>query len=153
MNLWSFLFGDGTGKAIATPIEALGNAIDQVTTSDDERNAAAIVMQRLAQAPHILQGEVNKLEAQHRSTFVAGWRPAIGWVCAASLAAYFIPQYVVAAWVWAKLVYAQCIEPVGAVCQTLPRFPAEADGLFELVLALLGLGTLRTVEKVKGRAK
>ena len=28
-----------------------------------------------------LQGEINKIEAQHRTIFVAGWRPFIGWVC------------------------------------------------------------------------
>lgn len=102
------------------------------------------MLTKLAQHPNELQVELNKVEASHRSIFVAGWRPYIGWVAGTGLAIYFIPQYTVAAWLWAH----QAINT-----GTLPPYPATADGLFELVLALLGLGTLRTLEKGIGRTK
>jgi len=37
-----------------------------------------------------LQSEINKVEAQHRTIFVAGWRPFIGWVCGVALAYNFV---------------------------------------------------------------
>ena len=40
---------------------------------------AQAVLDNIAQKPAILQAEINKIEALHRSLLVAGWRPAIGW--------------------------------------------------------------------------
>jgi hypothetical protein len=138
MSIWATLFGAG-GDTLAKPIDAIGNVLDKVLTSKEEKLAGAAVLEKLKQRPAELQVEINKLEAQHKSRFVAGWRPAIGWVCAASLAFYFIPQYIVGAYLWAKISLA-----TGAVA----AFPISADGLFQLVLALLGMSTLRTYEKV-----
>ena len=128
----------------ARAVEAVGKVLDGLLTSDEERLDKKALLARIAQQPSLVQAEINKIEAAHRSVFVAGWRPAIGWVCAAGLAAYFLPQYVLAAWLWAKTVL-----ETGA----MQPFPAQADGLFQLVLAMLGMGALRTVEKLTGRAK
>ena len=53
--------------------------------------------QQLAAAVSLVQGqmEVNRTEAQHPSLFVAGWRPAIGWVCALALAYHFAMRPVI----------------------------------------------------------
>lgn len=86
------------------------------------------------------QVEINKQEAASPHLFVAGWRPFIGWVCGVGLGY----TYVVApiwAW-WLTLYYPSSSMPV------LPT-----DNLFELVLAMLGLGGLRTFEKLKGVSK
>jgi hypothetical protein len=85
-----------------------------------------------------LQAKINLQEAKHRSVFVAGWRPFIGWICGIALAWAFLVQPVV---VWAVAVWAP--EVTG-----LPQI--ETEGLFTLVLAMLGMGTLRTFEKTKG---
>ncbi|WP_017223783.1 3TM-type holin [Moritella dasanensis] len=130
MSFWTKLFGG----AAAQPIDALGSAVDKIFTNDEERMQAQAVLDKIAQQPAILQTEINKLEAQHRSLFVAGWRPAIGWVCAIGLAFPFILN--------------PLIEWAGG---TGPKIPM--DQLMELVVALLGLGTLRTFEKLAGRAK
>ena len=92
-------------------------------------------MERIRQKPHILQAEINKIEASHRSIFVAGWRPAIGWVCAAGLAFPFLVNPVLQWWSGSPG----------------PEMPTEA--LTSLIIALLGLGSLRTVEKFGGKAK
>lgn len=131
MSFFSNLFGG----AAAQPIEALGNVFDKLFTSDDERAKAKEILARIAQEPHLLQAEINKIEAAHRSTFVAGWRPAIGWVCACGLAFPFVINPVLQ---W----YTGDIGP---------QLPLAA--LNEVVWALLGLGGLRTLEKVKGKAK
>jgi hypothetical protein len=85
------------------------------------------------------QIEVNKAEAASQSLFVAGWRPAIGWVCGAAIAFKFIlgPAAVVG--------MAMAGHPI-----TLPVF--DFTEMSTILLAMLGLGGLRTVEKVKGAA-
>lgn len=98
---------------------------------------------RMAQAPYLAQIELNKLEAQSRSWFNSGWRPAVGWVLAISLALYYIPQFAMAAVLWSLV----CIET-----GTLVAYPVEIHGLKELLLSMLGLGAIRTYEKVKGKA-
>ena len=130
MSFWTKLFG----SAVTEPIDALGSAVDKIFTNDEERMQAQAVLDKIAQKPAILQAEINKIEAQHRSLFVAGWRPAIGWVCAIGLAFPFIIN--------------PLIEWAGG---TGPKIPM--DQLMELVVALLGLGTLRTFEKLADRTK
>ena len=138
------ILGELLGGGATSAVEAVGKVVDELFTSDEERLDRKAVLARIAQRPTLVQAEINRIEAQHRSIFVAGWRPAIGWVCAAGLAAYFLPQYALAAWLWARTVLATGV---------LAPFPVRADGLFDLVLAMLGMGTLRTIEKLQGRAK
>lgn len=130
------------------PIHAIGQVFDDLFTSDEERLQAQAVLRKLDQHPAELQAAINKIEASHRSLLVAGWRPAIGWVCALSLASYFIPQYLAAAYVWTTLVMSMT-----DLSQGLPPFPATSSGLFELTLALLGMGTIRMAEKLAGKAR
>jgi len=132
------------GIGAAEPIEAIGNVVDNIFTSDEERLDKKIVLERLKAMPHLAQAEINKVEASHRSLFVAGWRPAIGWVAAVSLGAYYIPQYLVATYLWIKMTIEM---------GTIATYPASPDGLMELVIALLGLGGLRSVEKIAGKTK
>ena len=132
------------GGAAAQPIEAVGNVLDKLFTSKDEKLTHDEVLLRLAQEPNLAQVELNKVEAGHRSVFVAGWRPWIGWVCGIALFFYFVPQYVLASYLWAKMSL--------SLGELMP-YPVGAEGLMELVIALLGLGALRTVEKSQGRAK
>jgi len=81
-----------TGQAhqLNGPIEAVGNVLDALFTSDNERLDKKAVLARIAQQPALVQGEINKIEAAHKSVFVAGWRPFIGWVCGLALCYNFI---------------------------------------------------------------
>lgn len=132
------------GGTVVDGIKAVGDGLDKLFTSDDERLTHAEILERLRQQPAAMQVELNKIEAQHRTVFVAGWRPFIGWVCGFSLGAYYIPQYVMAAYLWVR----HCIE-----ADAIVAYPVTAAGLFELVCALLGMGTLRSLDKLAGRAK
>lgn len=122
-------------KAAASPIEAFGNVFDKLFTSDEEKANAAIVLEKLRQHPAELQVEINKIEASHRSIFVAGWRPFIGWICGISLGYTFVANPLIQ-WITGKG------GPVLA-----------SQFLMDIVIALLGLGALRTVEKLGGRTK
>ena len=131
MGFLSNLFG----KASAQPIEAIGNALDGLFTSDEERAKADFVMAKLKQEPAKLQVELNKIEAQHRSVFVAGPRPFILWICGFGLAFAFL------------------INPVIQWTTGEPGPALPLDIIMELVVGILGLGALRTVEKLAGRTK
>ena len=125
----------GGGEAAAKPITAVGNVLDALFTSKDEKLTHEEVRIRLAQQPDLAQIELNKVEAAHRNMFVAGWRPFIGWVCGLGL----VNMFLVNPWIqW-------------IAARAGPNLPK--DIILELVLALLGLGALRTLEKIKGRAK
>jgi hypothetical protein len=136
------MLGQLLGADVAQPIQALGNVLDRLFTSDDERLSRTEALTRLAQQPHLAQIELNKLEAQHRSIFVAGWRPFIGWVCGAGLCWEFLGhpvfEWVVALWLPGRGIQTPAI---------------VTDHLIELVIALLGLGAMRSVEKLAGRAR
>ena len=82
-----------------------------------------------------LQSEINKVEAQSRSVFVAGWRPFIGWVCGVAFAFHYI--------VMPLLIAYTDIEPV----------EFDTNSLFTVLMGMLGLGGLRTFEKIKDKTK
>jgi hypothetical protein len=142
------LFGTSAadaGRTIATPIEAIGNVFDKLFTSDEEKAQAQAVLAKLAQRPGELQVELNKVEAAHRSIFVAGARPFIMWVCGVSLASYYIPQFIMASVMWTIACY--------AAGKLVPYPITEVAGLMELTIAMLGLGGLRTIDKALGTSK
>ena len=121
MTWFTSLFAADAGTKI---VETIGNVIDETFTSDEER-------ERLKQRLPELQVELNKIEAGHRSVFVAGWRPFIGWVCGLGLGFTFLVNPVIQ---W-------------YTGQAGPEIPT--DVMMELVLAMLGLSGLRTYEKLK----
>ena len=84
-----------------------------------------------------LQAQANIEQAKHPSLFVAGARPAIMWVCCFALAWQYILAPITS---WALVVWYPMI--------TLPAL--ETEELTGLIMALLGLGSMRTVEKWKG---
>ena len=141
MGLLSGLLGD----TAASPITAIGNVITGIFGDKGEKLTHDEVMARIALQPTLVQTEINKIEAQHRSIFVAGWRPAIGWVCALSLFFFYVPQYVIASYVWVVLIMEND-------WQIVP-YPVDDAGVMELVLAMLGMAAMRGVEKLKGRSK
>lgn len=82
------------------------------------------------------QIEVNKQEAASLSVFVAGWRPFIGWVCGSAFAWVFV------------------LQPLGVFILTATGHKIELPTLdlgqmMPILLGMLGLGTMRTYEKVK----
>lgn len=87
------------------------------------------------------QIDINKIEAAHKSLFVAGWRPAIGWICALALGWHFIGFDMLT---WLKGIFGwEFVVPA----------LAGTENLMEMVLAMLGLAGFRTYEKYKGIAR
>ncbi len=128
-------------------VEAVGKVADDLFTSDKERLEAEIEMRKLDQVIDLGQIEVNKVEAASSSTFVAGWRPAIGWVGASAMAYQFL-LYPLLVWCWSLM---QAKGWVPADLQPPPMLDTEA--LWVILSGMLGIAGMRSVEKVKGVAR
>lgn len=83
----------------------------------------------------IAQAEINKVEASNENIFVSGWRPFVGWVCGAALLYHFILQPLIA------FIASATGHPI-----TLPVF--DMSTLYTVLMGMLGLGTMRTFEKI-----
>lgn len=97
--------------------------------------------QQLAAAVMVVQGQldINKVEAANPSVFVSGWRPFIGWVCGAACA-----------WNWMGLPIAKMI--LSFYGHPIDLSPANLTEMMPVLLGMLGLGGLRTLEKINGVA-
>lgn len=132
----------------------IGDLIDDLHTSDKEKMDGQIELARLGLEEKridadVVKGqiEVNKTEAQHSNLFVAGWRPAIGWVGAASMAYQFV-MYPFLVWIW-SLLQSQGWVPV----ELTPPPMLDTDALWVILSGMLGIATLRSVDKIKGVAR
>ena len=117
--------------------ELAGTVIEKIWPDKTEQEK-----QQLAAAVSLVQGqmEVNRTEAQHPCLFVAGWRPAIGWVCALALAYHFAMRPVI-----------ECV--FAALGNPLPKMPGIDGNLWELMFGLMGMAGLRSFDKLRGLAR
>lgn len=114
--------------------------VDKFVSDPEARIKAEAELRASLLAWDQAQSATNVAEAAAASRFVAGWRPWIGWVCGAALAIQFV------------------IGPLAVWACDLAGHPIQApptldDMLWELMFGMLGLGGLRTFEKVKGVSK
>ena len=130
------------GDAIAS---LLGKVIDRAWPDPAAKAQAAQALAELQQAGEFkvldaeldamrMQASVNQVEAAHSSVFVAGWRPAIGWVCAGSLAWHFIGR------------------PVATAISGAAIPEIDLGDLITITGGMLGLATLRGMDKWRGVA-
>ena len=127
------LFGGDT-------IKAVGNVIDDMHFSGEEKEELKLQMKEIDAKLQEKQLDINKAEASHRSVFVSGWRPFLGWVSGLSIG------------------YVYLFQPI--LDMILQMFQVQVDWvqldlgqLMPLVLGMLGLGGLRSFEKAKGLTK
>lgn len=132
-------------------VPIIGKVLDRVLPDKAASEAAKLKVMELAQTGELAQLDadvklatgqldINKQEASNPSLFVSGWRPFIGWVCGSALATQFLVAPV-ATW-------------IAGLMGTVLAFPSLDMGtLMTLLTGMLGLGTLRTVEKIKEVAR
>jgi len=132
MSLVNFSLGD-----IGNLFKDIREAITGEKIKDPNKKAEIeLKLSQLEQALKEGQIQINKAEASNPNWFVAGWRPAIGWVGALALIYTFILN---------PLIDWGCqLAGVKAIPPTL-----DMGMLFNLVISMLGLGGMRTYEKTK----
>jgi len=117
----------------------VAGGLDSLFTSDEERMEGKAKIEAIMQQPHVLQAMANIEEAKHKSMYVAGWRPAIGWICAIGIGYQFILLPIVG-----------MVLAIFSPEAVLPVLQVEA--MMTLVLSLLGLGGMRSYEKRHDKA-
>jgi hypothetical protein len=128
---------------IAPVLEIGKSLIDRFFPDPAEKAKAEMDMMLLLQTQDlqrvIAQLEVNAKEAASPHLFVSGWRPAVGWCCGAGF-------------LWATI--GQPVFSWVAVAKGWPAPPQiDTEVLLYVLGGMLGLGSLRSVEKIKGAAK
>jgi Holin of 3TMs, for gene-transfer release len=121
---------------ITAGIDLARTAVNAIWPDKTEQEKA-----QLAAAVALTQGQlaINQVEAASPSLYVAGWRPFIGWTCGLACA-----------WNWIGLsIAAVVLELFG---RELELQPLDLSQMWPVLIGMLGIGALRTVEKVKGVA-
>ena len=121
------------GQVIEVADKVLGKFIP-------DKNLKMKLQKEMTMAFHdanLAQIQLNKQEAAHKNIFVAGWRPFVGWTCGVALAYHFIVSPII-----------ETILIAFGVTTDLPSF--EFSQLSSILMSMLGLGGLRTYEKMKG---
>lgn len=120
-----------------------GKIIDKIWPDETQANIAKLELLKMQQSGELAlitgQLEVNKVEAGSASVFVAGWRPFIGWTCGAAFAYKFVIAPAVA---FGLAAYGHPVE--------LPVL--DFTEMSTVLLGMLGIGGMRTLEKIKGVA-
>jgi Holin of 3TMs, for gene-transfer release len=114
--------------------------IDKIWPDPAQAAQAKLALLQLQQSGDLAQIAVNTAEATNPSIFVSGWRPCVGWVCGLACA-----------WNWIGLPIAKlALELYG---HPVALAPADLSEMMPVLLGMLGLGGLRTVEKINGVAR
>lgn len=129
------------------PVSALldigGKVIDRLWPDPTQAAAAKLELFKLQQSGELQvmagQMEINKTEAASASLFVSGWRPGVGWICVAACG-----------WNWIGLPIAKLgLEMSG---HSIALSPADISEMLPVLMGMLGLGGLRTIEKLNDKA-
>ena len=117
---------------VASLVGPVTGLLDKFIEDKDQKNALAHEIATMSEkhSHEALKGqlEINKMEAAHKSLFVAGWRPAIGWICALGL------------------LYNTIIANILGIWFAVPE--VDTTLLVPVMMGMLGLGAMRSYEKV-----
>jgi len=118
----STILGTIFGESIASTVNAVGDQINKKAELETQSDSNQV--------------EINKAEASTSNLFIAGWRPFCGWICSLSLAYHALLQPFI-------------IFIFQLFGKTIPMPSFDESTLTNILYGLLGLGTLRTIEKLK----
>jgi len=117
-------------------IKPVGDILDKFVPDKDLKLKLSHELEKEIISLNRAQIELNKVEAAHKNVFVSGWRPFIGWACGVALVYHFLVEPII-----------QYILIVSGVDFRTPEF--DFSQLSTIVMAMLGMSSLRTYEKVK----
>ena len=126
--------------AVATSITGIVDKFFPDKTQEEKDKMALVMLQAQGDInANLAQLDVDKTEASNPSLFVSGWRPFVGWVCGAACA-----------WNWVGLPIVKAV--TAEFGRTLAAAPADLTQMLPLLMGMLGMGALRTYEKINGVA-
>jgi len=130
---------------ISAVLPAVTDIVGRFLPEDKEKRAVAEREIKAQLTTHLAQIDlaqlgINKIEAGHRSIFVAGWRPFIGWTCGVALCYTYVLQPII-------------IFVMTQTGQVVPLPEMDLSAMMPVLMGMLGLGGLRTFEKFKGVSK
>jgi len=112
--------------------------LDKFIEDKDQKNALAHEIATMSQkyAQEIAKGQmaINQVEAAHKSLFVSGWRPAVGWVCVLGMFGNFI-----------TIPFSNFVLALLGINIVIPLVPLET--MMPVLMGMLGLGAMRSYEK------
>ena len=115
-------------------VDSVGKIVDELHTSDEEKAQAKIKLKELENDLQTKQMEINKVEAGHKSIFVAGWRPATGWLIVGILFySYILQPFII-----------MILKILGKDIE-IPNL--NTSEVMPIILGMLGLGFSRSYEK------
>lgn len=125
------------GGSIGEAADGIAGAIDRFVETGEEKRAAERLIAKIRQEPLKWQAEINKIQAKHRSVFVAGARPFVLWVCGFAFAYHYVAQ--------------PFLYMIFSVFEITPELVTlDIASLITVLVGLLGLSGVRTYEKKKG---
>ena len=129
---------------VSAALDIGGKLIDRLWPDPNKAAEAKMKLLELQQTGElqIIAGQlkINETEAQHSSVFVAGWRPFVGWTCGASFALHFV-AFPILNFILVTLGHVEV------------KLTFDMTTLLTVLGGMLGIGALRTVEKIQGVAK
>jgi hypothetical protein len=125
-------------SSLVAPVSGL---LDKFIEDKDQKAALAheiaTLADKQANEQAVAQIELNKVEAAHKSMFVAGWRPAVGWVCALAM----LLNFILIPFINLGLEFAGLDLQLDLI---------DMETMMPVLFGMLGLGGMRTAEKLKG---
>ena len=125
-------------SSLVAPVSGL---LDKFIEDKDQRallaHEIATLAEKQANEQAVAQIELNKVEAAHKSMFVAGWRPAVGWVCALAM----LLNFILIPFINLGLEFAGLDLQLDLI---------DMETMMPVLFGMLGLGGMRTAEKLKG---
>lgn len=121
-------------------LEIGSKLIDKFFPDKAQADAAKLELLRMQQNGELAQITVNQEEAKNPRLFVSGWRPFIGWTCGTACA-----------WNWIGLPVVKALFVI-FTARKLELAPADLTEMLPILMGLLGLGGLRTIERLNGKA-
>ena len=125
---------------VTAGLDFAGKLLDKLFPDPTARAQAQVQLLKLEQSGELAQIAVNQEEAKNENIFVSGWRPFIGWVCGVAFAYHFIALPVL-----------ESVATAMGYTIVMPVF--DMQELSTVLMGMLGLGSLRTVEKMSDKAQ
>lgn len=141
----AFLGAAAIPSLVGLAVDGIRAVINKYIPDPAKQSEMELEVFKTLQASDLAQMAVNAEEAKNPSVFVSGWRPAIGWVGAFALFYIYIG--------YPFLLFVVGMFSPSTVTSLLNVLPKIDNSIIEIVIAMLGLGGLRTFEKVKGIVK